>query len=97
MERFPRFRVNSVSDEARQSIVIKLDLALKLYSKLLESRGGFRTGRFDYFLSRTSDWSNPEEDSSLSSVFEMPKIPSSEATAAKELPKPMTRLKNYAF
>lgn len=46
---------------------------------------------------RTSDWSNPEEDSSLSSVFEMPKIPSSEATAAKELPKPMTRLKNYAF
>ncbi|KAG6794565.1 hypothetical protein HZU73_10130 [Apis mellifera caucasica] len=45
----------------------------------------------------TSDWSNPEEDSSLSSVFEMPKIPSSEATAAKELPKPMTRLKNYAF
>ncbi|XP_043785749.1 uncharacterized protein LOC122711243 [Apis laboriosa] len=46
---------------------------------------------------RYSDWLNPEEDSmDLSSVLEMPKIPWSGATAAKELPKPM-RLKNYAF
>ncbi|OAD55747.1 Chorion peroxidase [Eufriesea mexicana] len=44
---------------------------------------------------RTSHWLNPQEDSSLPSAMEMPKIPSDKSTAAKELPKPM-KLRNYA-
>ncbi|KAK1124271.1 hypothetical protein K0M31_006643 [Melipona bicolor] len=43
-----------------------------------------------------TSWLNPQEDKSLPSVLEMPKILSNKTTAAKELPKPM-KLRNYAF
>ncbi|XP_043251022.1 uncharacterized protein LOC122396559 [Colletes gigas] len=40
---------------------------------------------------RRNFWLNAEEDSSLTSAPEMPKVPSDDATAAKELPKPIKR------
>ncbi|XP_076381230.1 uncharacterized protein LOC117226264 [Megalopta genalis] len=43
----------------------------------------------------TSNWLTPQEDSSLPSAPEVPKMPSDQATAAKELPKPIKR-RNYA-
>ncbi|CAL7934955.1 unnamed protein product [Xylocopa violacea] len=44
---------------------------------------------------RTSHWLNPQEDSSLPSALEVPKIPSDKAIAAKELPRPIKR-RSYA-
>ncbi|XP_026673359.1 uncharacterized protein LOC108629732 [Ceratina calcarata] len=38
---------------------------------------------------RTSHWLNPQEDSSLPSAPEVPKIPSDKTAAARELPKPI--------
>nr|XP_033336316.1 uncharacterized protein LOC117226264 [Megalopta genalis] len=43
----------------------------------------------------TSNWLTPQEDSSLPSAPEVPKMSSDQATAAKELPKPIKR-RNYA-
>ncbi|XP_076752615.1 uncharacterized protein LOC143424444 [Xylocopa sonorina] len=45
---------------------------------------------------RTSHWLNPQEDSSLPSALEVPKIPSDKAIAGTELPKPIKR-RSYAF
>ncbi|XP_076653501.1 uncharacterized protein LOC143359421 [Halictus rubicundus] len=44
---------------------------------------------------RTSYWLTPQEDSSLPSAPEVPKMPTDQAAAAKELPKPI-KPRNYA-
>ncbi|XP_076292482.1 uncharacterized protein LOC143214865 [Lasioglossum baleicum] len=46
-------------------------------------------------VNRTSYWLTPQEDSSLPSAPEVPKMPTDQAAAAKELPKPIKR-RNYA-
>ncbi|XP_078034231.1 uncharacterized protein LOC144468548 [Augochlora pura] len=46
-------------------------------------------------FNRTINWLTPQEDSSLPSAPEVPKMPSDQAAAAKELPKPIKR-RNHA-
>ncbi|XP_076624546.1 uncharacterized protein LOC143343486 [Colletes latitarsis] len=72
-----------------------------------ETNDGLQSGNYDLretisegienvsSTDRRNFWLNPQEDSSLTSALEMPKVPSDDAMAAKELPKPIKR-RSYA-